>query len=63
MATKPSCKLVGEDGNIFAILGRVRQALQDNDQPEQADAVTERVTQAGSYEEALRIIMEYVDVE
>ena len=63
MTTKPRCKLVGEDGNIFAILGRVRRALRESGQPEQADAVTERVTQAGSYDEALRIIMEYVEVE
>ena len=63
MARKPRCKLVGEDGNIFAILGRVRQALKESGQPEQADEVTERVTQAGSYQEALQIIMEYVDGE
>ena len=63
MTTKPRCKLVGEDGNIFVILGRVRRALQDNDQPEQANEVTDRVTQAGSYEDALQIIMEYVEVE
>ncbi len=63
MTTKPRCKLVGEDGNIFAVLGRVRRALRESGQPEQADEVTDRVTQAGSYEEALQIIMGYVDVE
>lgn len=63
MVTKPRCKLVGEDGNIFAILGRVRQTLRENGEPEQADEVTERVTQAQSYQEALQIIMEYVDAE
>jgi hypothetical protein len=25
--TKPTVKLVGEDGNVFSILGRVKQAL------------------------------------
>ena len=64
MTTKPKCKLVHQaDGNVFSILGRVRRALRESGQPEQADAVTERVTQAGSYDEALRIIMEYVEVE
>ena len=63
MAKRPRCKLVGEDGNIFAILGRVRQALREGGQPEQAEEVIERVTNATSYEQALQTIMEYVDVE
>lgn len=63
MATKPRCKLVGEDGNIFAILGRVRQALRESDQLEEVDEVTKRVTQAESYHEALQIIMGYVEVD
>jgi hypothetical protein len=25
-APKPACKLVGTDGNVFAIIGRVKQA-------------------------------------
>ena len=24
---KPPCKLIGEDGNVFSIIGRVRRAL------------------------------------
>ena len=63
MATKPRCKLVGLDGNIFAILGRVRQALRESGNLDQADEVTERVTQAESYQKALQIIMEYVDAD
>ncbi|MEC1788625.1 hypothetical protein [Schinkia azotoformans] len=40
---KPTCKLVGEDGNIFSILGRVIRALND---PEKANEVSERVMAA-----------------
>ena len=56
-------RLVGEDGNIFAILGRVRQALRCGGHPELADEVTAAVTSSHSYEEALARIMEYVEVE
>jgi hypothetical protein len=60
---KPQCRLVGEDGNIFFILGRVRQTLKASGENEQAQEVSQRVMASGSYDEALRIIMEYVDVE
>jgi hypothetical protein len=60
---KPKCKLIGEDGNIFFVLGRVRQALKASGKNDQVQEVSERVMASGSYDEALRIIMEYVDVE
>ena len=56
-------RLVGEDGNIFAILGRVRQALRRGGHPELVDEVTAAVTSSRSYEEALARIMEYVEAE
>ncbi len=61
--SKPRCKLIGEDGNIFFILGRVRETLKANGQADQATEVSERVMACGSYDEALKIIMEYVEVE
>ena len=60
---KPTCKLVGEDGNIFFILGRVSRTLKENGKPEQVKEVSDRVMASGSYDEALQIIMEYVEVE
>ena len=60
---KPICKLVGEDGNIFWILGRVSRALTENGKADEAKEVSERVLASGSYDEALQIMMEYVDVE
>lgn len=60
---KPTCKLLGEDGNIFYILGRVSRVLKENGQAEQANEVSERVMASGSYDEALQIVMEYVEVE
>ncbi len=61
--SKPKCKLIGEDGNIFFILGRVRQTLKADGQNDKVQEVSDRVMASGSYDEALSIIMEYVDVE
>ena len=62
---KPKCKLVGEDGNIFNLIGIASRTLKKNGQVMQANEMTRRIMQDGeakSYEEALAIIMEYVDV-
>lgn len=60
---KPKCKLIGEDGNIFYILGRVSRVLKESGRDNQAKECSDRVMAAGSYDEALRIVMEYVDIE
>ena len=60
---KPKVRLVGEDGNIFFILGRVTRVLKENGQAHQAEEVRDRVMESVSYDEALRIVMEYVDVQ
>ncbi|GLB61755.1 hypothetical protein [Cytobacillus sp. NCCP-133] len=60
---KPSVKLIGADGNIFSILGRVSRALKENGKEEQTKEVSERGMASSSYSEALQIIMEYVEVE
>jgi len=56
-------KLTETDGNIFALLGRVRIALKRGGHPELADEVTDVVTHSKSYEEALAKFTEYVIVE
>jgi len=60
---KPACKLIGENGNIFNLLGLARMTLRDADQNDKIPEITERVQRSKSYDEALRIIMEYVEVE
>ena len=60
---KPSMRLEGQDGNIFSILGQASRLLKDVGQKDQADEMFRRVTSSGSYEEALRIVSEYVDTE
>ena len=60
---RPKMKLVGQDGNIFAILGRASQLLKENGQPDQAKEMCDRVYQSGNYYKALNIISEYVETE
>lgn len=56
-------QLVGGDGNIFSILGRASRLLRENEQPDQAKEMTDRVYQSKDYHEALSIISEYVETE
>ena len=61
---KPKCRLIGEDGNIFYLMGIVSRTLKEAGEPEKADEMIKRITSdAKSYDEALAMLMEYVDVE
>ncbi len=56
-------QLIGQDGNIFAIMGRASRLLKNNGQREKAKEMCDRVTASKSYAEALGIIFEYVETE
>ncbi len=58
---KPKVKLVGTDGNIFAVVGRCARALRNVGQTNQAKEMTAAVFKAKNYDEALGICMKYVD--
>ncbi len=61
--TKPTVKLVGEDGNAFSIMGRVKQALKRaGADKEYIDKYLKEAT-SGDYDHLLVVSMEYVDVE
>ena len=60
---RPKMKLMGQDGNIFSILGRASRLLKENGQPDQAKEMCDRVYQSGTYYKALNIISEYVETE
>ena len=59
---KPDCKLIGEDGNIFNLMARASRTLRENDLSEEAKEIRERITSSSSYDEALCIIGEYVNI-
>lgn len=55
-------KLVGEDGNAFAVLGRVNKALKEAGRPKDGKRFLEEAMQ-GDYNHLLRTAMKYVEVE
>ena len=61
---KPECPLIGENGNIFHLIGVASRTLRDNGLAGQAQEMQKRITggDCHSYEEALSIIGEYVTI-
>lgn len=59
---KPDCPLIGENGNIYNLVGIASRTLKRNGLSDEASEMTENVFGSGSYEEALGIIGEYVNI-
>lgn len=59
---KPDCALIGQDGNIYNLVGIAARTLREHGQKEQASEMMDRVFSSGSYDEALCIIGEYVNI-
>ena len=59
---KPSCKLVGVDGNVFSIIGTVTSTLKRAGQKEQAKEFQTRALSAESYDAVLAMVFEYVTI-
>ncbi len=57
------CRLVGEDSNIFNLLGLAVRALKRGGRADLVKPLTEDVFASKSFEEALAHIMEYFEVE
>lgn len=51
-----------ESGNIFYILGMVQKAMRKQNRIDAFNSLRDRVFASGSYEEALRILREEVDL-
>ena len=59
---KPKCPLIGADGNIFNLMGMASRTLKRSGMADDAKEMCNRITSSGSYDEALGIIGEYVDI-
>ena len=59
---KPPCPLIGQDGNIFNLVGIAERTLREHGLTDQAKEMKDRVFASGSYGEALCIIGEYVNI-
>lgn len=55
-------QVTGEDGNVFNLAGIVADVLRRNGFPEYAKEVSKRLWACNSYEEALKMMGEYVDL-
>lgn len=59
---KPKCKLIGEDGNVFIIIGKVRRTLRSHGMKEEMQEYTTKCENAKSYDEVIRISNDYVEI-
>lgn len=59
---KPDCPLVGQDGNIYNLVGIAAGTLRSNGLDDKVSEMTNRVFSSKSYYEALSIIGEYVNI-
>lgn len=61
-AQKPDCPLIGQDGNIFNLMGIATRTLKEHGMEEQAREMRSRIMESGSYDKALVIIGDYVNI-
>lgn len=60
---KPKCALIGEDGNIFNLMGIASRTLKKNGMKEEAKEMYHRIMDtAKSYDDALIILQDYVEI-
>lgn len=59
---KPVAKLVGQDGNVFNLIGICKKALQKAGQYEEAKKMQEEVMKAGDYYSAIGIMSNYCEL-
>lgn len=63
IVVRPAVKLTGTDGNVFALIGECRKALKAAGQADRANELSQKVFDCKSYDEALALMGEYVEVE
>lgn len=59
---KPNCPLIGQDGNIFNLMGIASRTLRENGMAEEAKQMQQEITQCESYGAALNVIGRYVNI-
>lgn len=59
---KPDCELIGHDSNIFNLMGIASRTLRENGMTEEATEMCTRIRESNSYNSALCIIGEYVNI-
>jgi len=60
---KPVCKLIGEDGNVFNIIGLVSKCLKRSGLRDESNEFIRKAFACQSYDEVLQLAMTYAEVE
>lgn len=60
--TSIKVKLIGEDGNIFNLIGICSHALKENGMNDKIDEFVKEVTSSNSYDEALSVMIDWFEV-
>jgi hypothetical protein len=60
---KPTVQLIGQDGNVFNLIGLSVKALKKAGLKDQATELTNKCFEAEDYNQVLNIINEYLEVE
>ena len=60
---KPTVILIGQDGNVFNVIGLTARALKKAKLPEEAQEFTVKAFAAKSYDEGLCLVMDYCEVQ
>lgn len=61
--SKPKVSFVGKNGNTMNLLAICTKALKEVGQTKEADELTVKVFDAGSYDQALSRMREYCDIK
>lgn len=61
-SVKPDCPLIGQNGNIMNLIGIAGRTLREHGMEQQATEMFNRITQCQSYDSALSIIGDYVNI-
>ena len=59
---KPDCPLIGQDGNIFNLMGIASRTLREKGLEDRAKEMCVRIRESGDYYKALGVIGEYVNI-
>ena len=59
---KPNCKLIGTDGNVFSIIGKVSATLKKAGKSTEAKEFTDKAFKADSYNAVLVLAAKYVSI-
>ena len=62
-STKPTVKLIGQDGNAFSIMGNIKRALKHAGADKEYIDKYLREATSGDYDHLLAVSMKYVNVE